>query len=36
LRARAAAFEAEALLDRQQVALAASRSRINQTLGVLP
>jgi outer membrane protein, heavy metal efflux system len=36
LRARAAAFEAEALLERQQVALAASRSRINQTLGVLP
>ncbi|HJW57389.1 MAG TPA: TolC family protein [Burkholderiaceae bacterium] len=36
LRARAAAFEAEALLNRQQVTLAASRSRINQILGVLP
>jgi cobalt-zinc-cadmium efflux system outer membrane protein len=36
LRARAAAFEAEALFNRQQVALAASYSRINQILGVLP
>ena len=36
LRARAAAFEAEAFLNRQQVALAASQSRLNQSQGVLP
>lgn len=36
LRARTAAFEADALLNRQQVALAASQSRANQILGVLP
>lgn len=36
LRARATAFEAESFLDRQQVALAAAISRLNQTLGVLP
>ena len=36
LRARANALEAEALLNRQQVALGASRSRLNQVLGVLP
>ncbi len=36
LRIRAAAFEAEAFLDRQQVAHAAARSRLKQVLGVLP
>lgn len=36
LRTRATAFEAEALLDRQRVALAAAQSRLNQVLGVLP
>ena len=36
LRARASAFEAEALLGRQSTALAASVSRLNQSLGVLP
>lgn len=36
LRHRAAAFEAEAFLQRQRVALAAARSALNQALGVLP
>lgn len=36
LRIRAAAFEAEAFLDRQQIARAAARSRLKQVLGVLP
>jgi outer membrane protein TolC len=36
LRARAGAFEAEALFGRQQAALAAARSRLKQALGVLP
>lgn len=36
LRARAGAFEAEAFLGRQQVALAAAQSRLKQVLGVLP
>lgn len=35
-RARASAYEAEALLGRQAVARAASISRLNQSLGVLP
>ncbi|MCA1974675.1 MAG: TolC family protein, partial [Caenispirillum sp.] len=36
LRIRAAAFEAEAFLDRRQVARAAAQSRLKQVLGVLP
>lgn len=36
LRVRAAAFEAETFLNRQQVAHAAAQSRLKQTLGVLP
>lgn len=36
LRARSNAFEAEAFLIRQRAARAASVSRLNQTLGVLP
>lgn len=36
LRIRAAAFDAEAFLDRQRVARAAALSRLNQALGVLP
>jgi len=36
LRIRAAAFDAEAFLDRQRVARAAAISRLNQALGVLP
>lgn len=36
LRIRAAAFDAEAVLDRQRVARAAAISRLNQALGVLP
>lgn len=36
LRARAQAFEAEAFLDRQRIARAAARSRLNQALGVMP
>lgn len=36
LRIRAGAFEAEAFLNRQQVAHAAARSRLRQVLGVLP
>lgn len=36
LRARADALEAQALVGQQQVALAAARSRLHQTLGVLP
>ena len=36
LRARAGAFEAEAFLNRQQVARAAAQSRLKQVLGVLP
>lgn len=36
LRARAAAHESEALVGQQQVAVAAARSRWNQTLGELP
>lgn len=36
LRIRAAAFEADLLLHRQQVARQAAQSRLNQTLGVLP
>ncbi|MBP6160053.1 MAG: TolC family protein [Giesbergeria sp.] len=36
LRARAAAQEAEASLQREEIALAASQSRLNQSLGVLP
>lgn len=36
LRVRATALEAQALLNRQQVARAASQSRLNQVMGVLP
>lgn len=36
LRIRAAAFDADANLDRQRVARAAAISRLNQALGVLP
>lgn len=36
LRARADALEAQALVGQQQVTLAAARSRMHQTLGVLP
>jgi outer membrane protein TolC len=36
LRIRAAAYDAEAFLDRQRVARAAAISRLNQALGVLP
>lgn len=36
LRIRAAAYDAEAFLDRQRVARAAAIARLNQTLGVLP
>ena len=36
LRIRAAAFDAEAFLDRQRVARAAAISRLNQAFGVLP
>lgn len=36
LRIRAGAFEAEAFLNRQQVAHAAAQSRLKQALGVLP
>lgn len=36
LRHRAAAFEAEAFLQRQRVAVSAARSGLNQALGVLP
>lgn len=36
LRVRAAAYEAEFFLNRQRAALGAARSRLNQTLGVLP
>lgn len=36
LRARSAAFEAEAYLNRQRIARAASLSRLNQSLGVMP
>lgn len=36
LRIRAAAFDADAFLDRQRVARAAAISRLNQALGVLP
>ncbi|MDT3736815.1 MAG: TolC family protein [Denitratisoma sp.] len=36
LRVRAGAFEAEAFLNRQQVARAAAQSRLKQILGVLP
>lgn len=36
LLARAAAYEAEALLARQQIAVDAAQSRLNQALGVLP
>ncbi|MBI4988669.1 MAG: TolC family protein [Rhodocyclales bacterium] len=36
LRVRADAFEAEAFLNRQQVARAAAQSRLKQVLGVLP
>lgn len=36
LRIRAAAFDAEAFLDRQRVSRAAAISRLNQALGVLP
>ena len=36
LRARSDALEAQALVGQQQVALAAARSRMLQTLGVLP
>ncbi|MBI3149541.1 MAG: TolC family protein [Betaproteobacteria bacterium] len=36
LRVRAGAFETEAILNRQQVAQAAARSRLKQSLGVLP
>ena len=36
LRARSDALEAQALVGQQQVALAAARSRMHQTLGVLP
>lgn len=36
LRIRAAAFDADALFDRQRVARAAAISRLNQSMGVLP
>ena len=36
LRVRGGAFEAEAFLNRQQVARAAAQSRLKQVLGVLP
>ena len=36
LRVRAGAFEAEAFLNRQQVARAAAQSRLKQVMGVLP
>jgi outer membrane protein TolC len=36
LRIRAAAFDADAFLDRQRVARAVAISRLNQALGVLP
>jgi len=36
LRIRAAAFDADALFDRQRVARAAAISRLNQAMGVLP
>ena len=36
LRIRAAAYDADAFLDRQRIARAAAISRLNQTLGVLP
>ena len=36
LRIRAAAFDADAFLDRQRVARAAAQSRLKQSLGVLP
>ncbi len=36
LRVRATAFEAEAFLNRQEILRAASRSRLNQVMGVLP
>jgi outer membrane protein TolC len=36
LRARAAAFEAQAALNRQRTARAASVSRLNQSMGVMP
>lgn len=36
LRVRAGAFEAEAFLNRQQVARAAAQSRLKQVLGVMP
>lgn len=36
LRLRAAAFDAEAFLDRQRVARAAARSQLKQAMGVLP
>ncbi len=36
LLARAVAYEAEALLSRQQIAVDAAQSRLNQVLGVLP
>lgn len=36
LRIRAAAFDADAFLDRQRVARAAAISRLNQVMGVLP
>lgn len=36
LRARAAAFEAHAFLNRQRTARAASVSRLNQSLGAMP
>jgi cobalt-zinc-cadmium efflux system outer membrane protein len=36
LRIRAAAFDADAFLDRQRVARAAAISRLNQAMGVLP
>lgn len=36
LRARTAALESEALVGQQQIALAAARSRWNQTIGELP
>ncbi|MEZ5619578.1 MAG: TolC family protein [Rhodocyclaceae bacterium] len=36
LRVRSSAFEAEAFLNRQQVARAAAQSRLKQVLGVLP
>ncbi|MCF8176586.1 MAG: TolC family protein, partial [Burkholderiaceae bacterium] len=36
LRIRAAAFDAEAFLDRQRVARAAALSQLKQAMGVLP